>query len=161
MRGMLELGKAGSAGMERSMRPVLRNAAVVATLQASHWRERATAVIGDQEWIYAKARRELTGRWAFEPEGTARCRARQVSVWKGGWEIDLEGTLVEARTASWWRTTHRYLVDGSAVAESSTVGGLNPRPTLTVLGELPRHHQVFLLWMELGVRRRAAAASAA
>jgi hypothetical protein len=158
---VLELGKAGSAGVERGMRPVLSDGAVVATLRASNWKERATAVIGDQEWVYAKQRRQLTARLAQDPEGTARCSARQVSVWKGGWDVDLEGTAVEARTASWWRTTHRYLVDGRTVAESGTTSAWNPRPTLTVPGDLPLHQQVFLLWLELVVRRRAEAASAA
>jgi len=88
---------------------------VVATLRASDWKERATATIGDQEWVYAKQRRQLTGRRSQDPEGTARCSARQVSVWKGGWDVDLEGIVVEARTASWWRTTHRYLLDAPRV----------------------------------------------
>ena len=158
---MLELGKAGSAGVERGARPVLADGAVVATLRASNWKERATAVIGDQEWVYAKERRRLTGRWSQDPEGTARCSARQVSVWKGGWDVDLEGTAVEARTASWWRTTHRYLIDDRTVAESGTTSAWNPRPTLTVTGDLPLHQQVFLLWVELVVRRRVEAASAA
>jgi hypothetical protein len=158
---VLELGKPGSAGTERGTRPVLADGAVVATLQASNWKERATATIGDQEWIYAKQRRQLTGRRSQDPEGTARCSARQVSMWKGGWDVDLEGTVVEARTASWWRTTHRYLLDGRTVAESGTTGAWNPRPTLTVTDALPLHQQVFLLWVELVVRRRAEAASAA
>jgi hypothetical protein len=158
---MLELGKAGSAGVERGERPVLREGALVATLRASNWKEQATAVIGGQEWVYAKARRELTGRWAADPEGTARCRARQVSMWKSGWDVDLEGTAVEARSTSWLRTTHRFLVEGAPVAESGTTGRWNSRPTLSVVGELPLRHQVFLLWLEFVVGRRAAAASAA
>jgi hypothetical protein len=158
---MLELGKPGSAGAEKGTLPVLRDGAVVAVLRASNWKERATAVIGGQEWVYAKDGRALTGRRAEDPEGTARCRARQVSVWKGGWDIDLEGTVVEGRTASRWRMTRRYLIGGAPVAESGSTGRWNPQPTLTVVGELPLRHEVFLLWLELLVRRRAAAASTA
>jgi hypothetical protein len=156
---VLELGKAGSAGVERGAVPVLRSGAVVATLRASNWKEQATADIGDQEWVYVKQQRELVGRWAVDPEGTARLRARSVSAWKGGWDVDLEGARVEARTTSWWRTSHRYLVDGAPVAEGGTAGSWGSRPTLSVVGELPLHHQVFLLWLELVVGRRAAAAA--
>ena len=38
---MLELGKAGSAGVAHGVVPVLRDGAVVATVRASNWRERA------------------------------------------------------------------------------------------------------------------------
>jgi hypothetical protein len=158
---MLELGKAGSAGVAHGVVPVLREGAVVATLRASNWRERATATIDGVEWVYAKVRRELTGRPAKDPEGSARFRARQVSVWKGVWEVDLEGTAVEARIASWWRTTHHYLIDGVVVAESRTASVLSQRPTLDVTGSLTLPQMVFLLWVELVIRRRAAAASAA
>ena len=41
------------------------------------------------------------------------------------------------------------------------VGGLAQRPTLTDEGSLPLPQLVFLLWLELVVRRRAAAAAAA
>ena len=43
---MLELGRAGSAGVAHGVVPVLREGAVVATLRAANWRERATATIG-------------------------------------------------------------------------------------------------------------------
>ena len=71
---MLELGKAGSAGAEKGVLPVLRDGAVVATLRASNWKEAATAVVGDREWVFAKHKRELTGRWAAEPEDAVRLR---------------------------------------------------------------------------------------
>jgi hypothetical protein len=32
---------------------------------------------------------------AGDPDGSARLRARRVSLWKGTWVADLEGTLVE------------------------------------------------------------------
>jgi len=157
---VLELGKAGSSGWGKNVVPVLRDGAVVATLHASNWKEKATALIDGREWNYAKERRELTARWFLDPEGTARFRARQVSFWKGSWDVDLEGTPVEVRTASWWRTTHRYLVGGREVMRSGAAG-LGQRPTLDGDGGLTLPQLVFLLWLELVVRRRAAAATAA
>jgi hypothetical protein len=147
--------------VDRGVLPVLRDGAVAATLRASNWREQATATIGGDEWVFAKVRRELTGRRAVDPDGSARFRARQVSVWKGTWDVDLEGRALEGRISSWWRTTHRYLVDGVVVAESGTTSVLTQRPTLDVTGSMTLPHMVFLLWVELVVRRRAAAASAA
>ena len=92
---MLELGKAGSAGVATGVLPVLRDGVVVAQLRASNWKEAATAVIGEREWTFARRKRELTGRWSAEPEGAARLRAEQTSMWKGTWEADLEGTPVD------------------------------------------------------------------
>jgi len=133
---------------------------VVATLHASNWKEKATALIDGREWTYAKEHRELTARWLLDSEGSARFRAKQVSFWRGGWDVDLDGTRVEVRPASWWRTTHRYLVDGREVARSGAAG-LGQRPTLDGDGGLALPQLVFLLWLELVVRRRAAAATAA
>ena len=48
-----------------------RDGSVVATLRASDWKESATAVVGDREWVFSKRKGELTGRWAAEPEGAA------------------------------------------------------------------------------------------
>jgi len=157
---VLELGKAGSTGWGANVVPVLRDGEVVATLHASNWRERATALIDGREWVYAKQHRELTGRWVMDPEGSARLRARQGSFWRGGWDVELEGTRVEVRTASWWRSTHRYLVGGREVARSGAAG-LGQRATLDGDGGLPLPQVVFLLWFELVVRRRASAATAA
>ena len=86
---MLELGKAGTAGTEKGVLPVLRDGLVVATLRASNRKEAATAVVGDREWVLAKRKRELTGRWAADPEDAVRLRARQTSFWKGTWEAAL------------------------------------------------------------------------
>ena len=158
---MLELGKAGSAGADRGVVPVLRDGSVVATFAASNWKERATARIDGGEWVYGKAGRELVGRRTEDPEGTVRYRAHQMSIWKRHFGVDLEGTAVEARTSSWWRTTHRYLVGGRVVAESGSAGRLSQRPTLDGDGSLSLPQQVFLLWVEFVLRRRAAAASAA
>jgi len=158
---VLELGRTGTAGAEKGAIPVFRNGSVVATLRASDWRESATAVVGDREWVFSKRRGELTGRWAPEPEGTARLSARQTSLWKGTWTADLEGTPVEVESASYWKGTHRFLAAGRQVAESGTTGGWSPRPTLTVHDEMLLDHQVFLLWLLLVISRRNTAAISA
>ena len=157
---MLELGKAGK---EKGVLPVLRDGAVVATLRAANWKEEATAVVGDREWVFAKQRGDLTGRWAAEPEDAVRLRARQTSFWKGTWTVDLEGRPVEVRSASMWKGTHRYSSAGRPLATSGSTGGWSPRPTLDAADDLPLHQQVFLLWLELVINRRntATAVSAA
>jgi hypothetical protein len=76
---VLELGKAGSAGTGKGALPVLRDGAVVATLRASNWREKASALVGGREWVFAEHGRELNARLAAEPEDTARLRAWQKS----------------------------------------------------------------------------------
>ena len=157
---MLELGKAGSAGYPRGEMPVLRDGSPVALLRASNWKESATAVVGDREWVFAKRKGELTGWWITEPEDAVRLRARQKSFWKGTWTIDLEGRPVEMENASMWRGTHRYLSAGRQLANSGTTGGWSPRPTLTGDDALPLHQQVFLLWLELVLSRRNSAAAA-
>jgi hypothetical protein len=157
---VLELGKAGSAGYPQGELPVLRDGSVVALLRASNWKEAATAVVGDREWVFAKRKGELTGRWAAEPEGVVRLRARQSSFWKRTWSVDLEGKPVEVQNASMWTGTHRYLVGEQQVARSGSSGGWAPRPTLDADSSLPLHQQVFLLWLELVISRRNAAAMA-
>jgi hypothetical protein len=158
---VLELGKAGTAGVGKGVLPVLSDGAVIATLRASNWKESATATVGGRTWVLDRKRRELTARWAEEPEDAVRLRARQTSLWKGTWAMDLEGTAVEARTASMWKGTHRYSVDGRQVAESGTTGGWSLRPTLAADPSLPLDQQVFLLWVELIIRRRNTAAMTA
>jgi hypothetical protein len=157
---VLELGKAGSAGHPKGEVPVLRDGTVVARLRASNWKEAATAVVGDREWVLAKRNGELTGRWSSEPEDAVRLRARQASFWKGTWTADLEGRQVEVHNASLWKGTHRYLSGGRRVAESGSTGGWWPRPTVEADDSLPLHHQVFLLWLELVIRRRNTAVAA-
>ena len=154
---MLELGKAGTLGYPKGELPVLRDGSAVAVLRASNWKEAATAVVGERVWVFSKRKGELTGRWAAEPQDTARLRAAQESFWKSTWTLDLEGRLVEMHNASLWRGTHRYLSSGQQVAESGTTGRWSPRPTLTAPDALPLHQQVFLLWMELVLSRRNAA----
>ena len=151
---MLELGKSGSAGYPKGELPVLRDGSPVALLRASNWKESATAVVGDREWVFVKHKGELVGRWAAEPQDAVRLRARQKSLWKGTWTVDLEGRPVETENASWWRGTHRYVSAGRQPAESGTTGGWSPRPTLMGDEALPLHQQVFLLWLELVLRRR-------
>ena len=156
---MLELGKSGAAGYPRGELPVLRDGKVVAVLRASNWKEAATAVVGDREWVFAKRKGELTGRWAAEPQDAVRLRAGQKSFWKGTWTIELEGRPVEMQNASMWKGTHRYLSGGKQIAESGTTGRWSPRPTLTADDALPLHQQVFLLWLELVLSRRNTAAA--
>ena len=116
------------------------------------------AVVGDREWVFAKNKGELTGRWSTEPEDAVRLRASQRSFWRGTWTIDLEGRPVEMENASMWRGTHRYRSAGRQLAESGTTGGWSPRPTLAGDYALPLHQQVFLLWLELVLSRRNTAA---
>ena len=155
---MLHLGRAGSAGTAKGVLPVLRDGSVVATVRASTWKEAATAVVGDREWVYAKARRELLGRWAADPEGTARMGARQTSFWRGTWEADLEGTAVQVEVASRWKGGYRYRAGGRVIAGTGSTGGWSPRPTLTADESLSLDQQVFLLWLALVMSRRDQAA---
>jgi hypothetical protein len=157
---VLELGKAGSEGVAKRVLPVLRDGVVVATLRAAGWKEAATAVVGDRTWLFGKQRGELSGRWEADPTGTARLRARQTSWWRGTWELDLEGTPVEVTAASRWKGTHRFTAGKRPLAESGH-RGWSARPTLTPVGELALDHAVFLLWFELVLGRRTAAAAAA
>lgn len=156
---MLELGKSGAAGYPRGELPVLRAGKVVAVLRASDWKEAATAVVGDREWKFTKRKGELLGRWSTEPEDTARLRAAKKSFWRGSWTLELEGRPMEMQNASMWRGAHRYLTGGRQIAESRTTGGWSPRPTVTADDALPLHQQVFLLWLELVIRRRSTTAA--
>jgi hypothetical protein len=156
---VLVLGKAGSAGTARGVLPVLRDGVVVATLRASNWKEAATARVGDREWVFAKSKRQLTARWAVDPEDAVRLRAGQTSFWKGTWEGDLDGTPVRTEVVSRWKGGHRYLAGGRVVAETGRTGGWSPRPTLTADESMPLDHQVFLLWLALVMSRRDDAAA--
>jgi hypothetical protein len=155
---VLELGKAGTLGAGKGVLPLVSDGAVVATLQASNWKEQATAVIGEREWVLTKHKGELRGRWAVDPEDSARLRARHTSFWKGTWSADLDGVPVAVETLSHWKGTHRFVAGGQEVARSGSTGGWSPRPTLTAVPELPLEHQVFLLWLELVITRRNNAA---
>jgi hypothetical protein len=154
---VLELGKVGSLGT-RGAAPVLRDGAVVATQRASNWKEAATALVGDREWVFAKTKGVLTGRRSVDPEDGVRYRARQASFWRSTWTIDLDGERIDVEKTSMWKTAHRYLADGEKVAESGTTGGWSPRPTLTADDRLSLDQQVFLLWLEVVLNRRNQAA---
>jgi hypothetical protein len=158
---VLELGKSGTHGTAKGTMPVLSDGAVVATLHASNWKEAATAQIGPRSWVFTKRGRELTGRWAVEPEDAVRLRARQESYWKGTWSVQLDRVPMEVTSTSRWKNTHRFSAGGRQLAESGTTGGWNPRPTLTADPALPLDSQVFLLWLELVLDRRNAADVAA
>jgi hypothetical protein len=154
---MLELGRPGSRGYPRGELPVLRDGSVVAVLRASNWKEAATAVVGDREWVFTKRKGELLGRWSTEPEDAVRLRAQQRSFWKSTWTIELEGRPVEMQNVSVWRTAHRFVSGEALVARSGSTGGWSPRPTIEAVDALPLHQQVFLLWLELVISRRNAA----
>ena len=158
---MLELGKAGVLGVGSGVRPLMADGAAVGTLRASNWKEQATAFVGEREWSFGKRSGELRGRWAIDPEDSARLRARRVSMWKGTWIADLEGTLVEVEKLSHWTSAHRFVSGGQQVAHSGTTGGWSPRPTLTATPGMPLEHQVFLLWLELVLRGRSGDGSGA
>ncbi|MGY1794892.1 hypothetical protein ACI796_12980 [Geodermatophilus sp. SYSU D00525] len=151
---MLEPGRAGERGTAKGEVPVLRDGAV-ARLRVSGWKEAATAVVGDREWVLGRRRGGvLAGRWAAEPADAARFTARQVSVWRGTWRVDADGTAVDVVPASWWRGTYRFAVGERVVAGSGSTGGWSPRPTLTADDDLPLDVQVLLLWLVLVLQRR-------
>jgi hypothetical protein len=154
---VLELGRAGAAGVGRGVLPVLRDGSPVGTLRASAWREGATAEAAGRSLVFGRAGRELTGRDA--DADTIRFRARMTSLWTGTWSLELDGTAVQMRTTSWWRGTRRYTAGDRTLAESASTGWLR-RPTLTVTGDLALEAQVFLLWVELVIQRRAGGAAA-
>ena len=158
---MLEVGKAGTAGVGTGVLPFLRDGVVVATARASHWKEAATAVVDDREWDFRKQRGELTARRTLDPEDAVRFRARQTSWWRGTWAVDLEGTAVEVEKVSAWGSAHRYTSEGREIGCSGSTGGWSPRPTLDVSGALGLDQQVFLLWLEIVVSRRNQAALSA
>jgi hypothetical protein len=154
---VLELGRAGTAGVGRGTLPVLRDGVLVGTLRASAWKEEATATVGSAAWVFSRAGRELTGRPA--DSDAVAFRARMTSLWTGTWALELDGAAVEMRTTSWWRGARRYTAAGRTLAESASTGWLR-RPTLTAVEDLSLEAQVFLLWVELVVLRRSGGAAA-
>ncbi len=148
---MLELARDGGGRL-----PVLHRGEVVAVLRTSFWRESASAVVGDREWVLDRRRGGvLVGRWAADPEDAVRHRAEQTSTWRDSWRIDLQGTAVDASTASWWSGRLRFSVHGRTVAESGSTGRWSSRCTLTAGDDLPLDAQVFLLWVQCVADRRA------
>jgi hypothetical protein len=157
---VLELGKPGSAGVDREAMPVLRGGTMVAELRAAPYKERAFARVADREWVYARRGRELVARRDVEPEDAARFTARPVSLWKGTWTAELDGIALEIRPGSWWKGTRRYVVGERELGESGNASRWVPRPTLDLDDTLDLDAQVFLLWIELVLRRRNAGAAA-
>ncbi len=149
---MLELA---SAGIGRTS--VLREGAVVALLRTSTWRESASAVVEDREWVLDRRRGGvLVGRWAADPEDAVRHRAEQTSAWRDRWRIELQGTGVDGSRVVWWSTRLRFSVHGRTVAEVGSSGGWSWRRfTLTADEDLPLDAQVFLLWVQCVADRRA------
>ncbi|MGY1607591.1 hypothetical protein [Geodermatophilus sp. SYSU D00700] len=152
---MLELGR-GSREL-----PVLRDGEVVAVLRAAGWKEAATAVVGDREWVFTRRKRDLVGRLTADPEDAARLRAVQTSAWRGTWRADLDGVPVDVETVSWWKGTRRYTSGGRTVGGGGTTGGWSPRPTVTADDSLSLEAQVFLLWVQLVLDRRQTATTIA
>jgi hypothetical protein len=160
---VLELGKAGTAGAGEGEVPVLRDDELVGRLRSTDfWKEGSVAVVGDRAWVLERRKGgALVGRWAVDPEDAGRLRAEQVSMWRGTWRVDLEGTVVDVVPASYWKGTYRFTVGERTVAESGSTGGWSPRPTLTAGEDLSLDAQVFLLWLVLVVQRRTYGAAIA
>ena len=156
---MLELGKAGSAGAEKGVLPVLRDGSVVAMLRASNWKEAATAVVGDREWVFAKNKGELTGAVG------RRARGRRPAAGAAG--VLLEGHLDGGPRGPAGRDGERLDVAGHPPVpqrgpagrrerhDRRLVAPADARPATT---RCPLHQQVFLLWLELVLSRRNTAA---
>jgi hypothetical protein len=159
---VLELGKRGAHGLPKGTVPVLEDGAVVATLHASSWKEEATADVQGREWAFRRnGARELVGRWAADPQDAVRVRAHQDGFWGTTWTLDLEGAPVQAETVSRWTGGHRFTSGGRLLAESGTAGRWSWTPTLDTHPPLTLDHAVFLLWMALVLKKRAAVAAAA
>jgi hypothetical protein len=147
---VLEVGGAGTSGVAEGVTPVVRDGAVVATIGRSRRRGPVPAVVAGQEWSYEHQRRQLLGRWASDPQGTARCWARQASP-RSDFDIELEGTPVTRRLVD-LRALQYVGPDGVAVAEVRVTGVIRETSTMIADPRLPLHHQVFLLWLDVLVR---------
>lgn len=155
---MLQLGPAGSAGYEPGVLPVFWDGAVIAAMRITgDGRPVATVALQDQEWVFTSVGREIHGRLTKDPEGVVRYRGRQVAVLRDTWQIDMEGTPVEMRSA-WLSSDHRFLVNGAVVAESAIV---DRRVQLHGGAGLSWPQLLFLFWLDLSARRRYAASAAA
>jgi hypothetical protein len=160
---VLELGKAGTAGMQKGECPVLRDGQVVGAMSPKRWRTAALAKLGAEEWVYARYKRDYVGRWATDPEGSMRLRFWQTSMWKDRWAVDLEGRPAEVgrTTRHYGRGTYGVLIDGWLVAVLGGTKGWLTRPTVDATDRLPLHQQMFLLWMQHVLQRRMAARAGA
>jgi len=84
-------------------------------------------------------------------------------MWRGTWDITLDGVRYTLAPKSFWRGTHAIERNSQEVAVSGTAGTWSTRMTLDAAEDVPLDHQLFLLWMVFILNRRAsnAAASAA
>lgn len=158
---------AGRAGMDAGVRAVVaggdggKEAAggvVVGTVQPRFWRERARAVVDGVEWVYGKETGDLGARWSADPEHTTRMRAVRTSFWTSRHDVDLEGVLVQVQGG----TRNRVWTSGGAtIGTSGRIGFWSPVPTLDLRDDVPLHHAVFLVWLDLTFTRRNDQAAAA
>jgi hypothetical protein len=153
---MLQLGQAGTGGYEPGVAPILADGAVAAVIRflggAGGWRPGASVLVEGQEWVYSSHLREIHARWAQEPEGVVRFRARQRAILRDLWQVDLEGLPVDVR-GSLLTGEHRYLINGALVAASATV---EKRLEFHGGAGLTWPQLIFLFWVELSIRRRNA-----
>ena len=121
---MLELGKLGSAGVPKGDAGAPRRRRSSRLLRASNWKEAAFAVVGDREWVFAKRRGELTGALGGRSGRTRALPRPATSFWRATWTVDLDGHgWSRCESASLWRGTHRFVVDGAEIAVSGSTGG--------------------------------------
>lgn len=138
-------------------------------LAASNWRDEATVRRGEWEWHFASRRgRRLIGTLSTDPPVSgsgerARFFAHQTSMWRGTWDIWLEGVPYRLGPRSFWRGSRVLERAGQDVGVTGTAGTWSRRVTLDVADDVPIDHQIFLLWMAFILQRRAnnAAAGAA
>ena len=158
---------AGHRGMEAGVRAVVAGGdgdkaatggVVVATLEQGFWRERARALVGGQEWVFGKETGDLGARLSADPEHTTRMRAVRTSFWTSRHEVDLEGVLVQVQGGARNRV---WTVDGQQIGTSGRIGFWSPTPTLTLREDVPLHHAVFLVWLDVTFTRRNNQAAAA
>ena len=144
---------------------ILRGEVVVAVLAASNWKEEATLRHGETVWKFRSRKgKRLIGTLSTDPEVSdageqARFLAEQASMWRGSWDITLEGIRYTLGPNSLWRGTHRVERCGQEVAVSGAAGTWSTRVTLEAAADVPLDHQLFLLWMVFILNRRASDAA--
>jgi hypothetical protein len=92
-----------------------------------------------------------------------RLRFWQTSMWRDRWALDLEGRPAEVgrTTRTYGKGTYGVLIDGRLVAVLGGTKGWLTRPTIDAGDRLPLHQQVFLLWMQFVLQRRASSRAGA
>ena len=120
---------------------------------------------GETVWkLRSRKGKRLIGTLATDPEVSdtgeqARFLAEQASMWRGTWNIILDGVRYTLGPKSFWRGTHRIERSGQEVAVSGTVGTWSTRMSLEAADDVPIDHQLFLLWMAFILNRRASNAA--